>query len=212
MRKKERKFKEVIGEEQIENLHEEAINFLEQGDYELAEKKLLEILRYDPVDISVFFDLAVVCEKQEKFNEAINYFKIVINFDPEEQKAYNNLAKIYFTLEDYDNADKMINEAKKISDDTTTFTISGAIFQAMENYEQAKNEYKKAIELDREKINKIARFNLATIYFDAGEYIECKRMLEEILEIDENDEQAKKNLEIVKDILSLYGLTNEKLN
>ena len=97
--------------------------------------------------------------KQNRVNEAINFFEISININPLNYKAFFNLGNSYFKLSDYKNAIKFFNKTIKININCPEvhFFLAESL-KNIEKYEEALINYKVAQKekntwLRKEKIN-----------------------------------------------------------
>ena len=102
-----------------------------------------------------------------KNKESILHLEKAINLDPNIAEIYNNLAITYFEEKNYEKALKTlekINNTELLDHNNLVnlYTSYGHIFSKMYKYTEAKQYYKKALDLDQE--NSSANNGLAEIY------------------------------------------------
>ena len=104
---------------------------------------------------NTLYDYAYKLHKENKTTDAIAAYKTVINTNPSKVDAYVNLAICYASLDDYKNAQAVLNNAKtkfpsnnlvaKTLKEVERDMISNVLSNASSSYE--KKDYKKALEL-----------------------------------------------------------------
>ncbi|UCH95015.1 MAG: tetratricopeptide repeat protein [Candidatus Aminicenantes bacterium] len=81
-------------------LHE-GLFYLNNGNINVAEKKLLKALKKKPTLIGAINGLGIVYLQRREFQKAIQYFNQVTRINPESYDAYNYLGVIYTELGEY---------------------------------------------------------------------------------------------------------------
>jgi len=84
-----------------EYLLHEGIFYLNSGNINLAEKKLLKALKKKPTLIGAVNGLGIVYLQKRDFKKSIGYFNQVIRTNPESYDAYNYLGVAYTELGEY---------------------------------------------------------------------------------------------------------------
>ena len=87
--------------------------FMEQKDYFAAECCFQRSLRMQPDSTDSYFNLAKVNFYENKWSLTIEYFQKLVKIDPLNTEANNNLADLYFRLNEKEKARKMIDFMKK---------------------------------------------------------------------------------------------------
>lgn len=82
--------------------------FLEQKDYFAAESCFQRSLRMQPDSTASYFNLAKVAFYENKWSVTIEYFQKLVKIDPLNSEANNNLADLYFRLNEKEKAKKVI--------------------------------------------------------------------------------------------------------
>jgi protein O-GlcNAc transferase len=65
-----------------------------KDEIEEAEKQFLEVIRYRPDFIEAHLDLETILMKQRKSDQALNEFRAVLQFDPENISAQQQIAAV----------------------------------------------------------------------------------------------------------------------
>lgn len=97
----------------------EGIFYLNNGNIQLAEKKLKEVLGKSPNHITANNALGIVYTYQRDFDRAMEKFKTVLKFNPKHYDAYNSLGVIYTELNKYDQAKECLLIAANANDYST---------------------------------------------------------------------------------------------
>ncbi|MCQ2738755.1 MAG: tetratricopeptide repeat protein [bacterium] len=126
------------------------------------------------------YNFAYKLHKDNKLNDAIMAYRAYININPNNADAYVNMAICYASLNDYGNAQNVLNNAKmkfpnnaviaKTVQDVKSDMTSDVLARASSSYD--KKDYKKAIEL-YSSINpptEASLFGLAVSYQALGNY------------------------------------------
>lgn len=100
---------------------------------------------------------------QMEIMDQIEYLKIIINNHPFYERAYNHLGYLLAVIGDYENAIKYLNQYSILLPDSPNPHDSlGDIYRLLGQYEMARQEYKKALALDKSFF--FSFMNLLTIY------------------------------------------------
>jgi tetratricopeptide (TPR) repeat protein len=87
--------------------------FLDQKDYFAAECCFQRSLRMQPDSTDSYFNLAKVAFYENKWSVTIDYFQKLVKIDPMNTEANNNLADLYFRLNEKEKAREVIDFMKK---------------------------------------------------------------------------------------------------
>lgn len=85
---------ECGADQNSDTYNELAICFMEQGKIDEAKKALVTAFSISPEDTKVISNLGFLCLKQDDKAEAQKYFTAVLEFDPNDKIAINELAKL----------------------------------------------------------------------------------------------------------------------
>jgi tetratricopeptide (TPR) repeat protein len=65
---------------------------MELGDYKESRKRLTEALTQEPENVKIISNLGILSLKEKKQNEAIGFFKTVLEIDPDDPIAHQYLS------------------------------------------------------------------------------------------------------------------------
>jgi folate-binding Fe-S cluster repair protein YgfZ/Tfp pilus assembly protein PilF len=156
----------------------------------IAEKYLRQAINLDPVNFDAYEALGVMLGRQERFFEAIEVMKKLIEVDPASVMAHTNLSLFYMRVGKIEEA-----EQEKSLATIKSFQKFGQEAK-MKDEEQAKKEqqesewsrresmFRQVLEIDAE--DNLANYGLGNIYVEKGLWLESISYLERVLK---NDEQ-----------------------
>ena len=99
-------------------------------------------------------NLAVAYKEMKMFGEALAAAEKALLVDPNYLLAYRTLAQIHFDSEDYEQAEKYFRQVLKSGREGATLHIQlGLIYQRSGRMEDAIAQYRRAVDLAREKIS-----------------------------------------------------------
>lgn len=101
-------------EKRIDLLLDEAKSQVKTEEYDLAEKKYIEILSLDAKNIAAYRGLADLYIAQKQLVEAIATYKHIIKLDKTNSQAYFELAEVLVQMDDYDTALNNISKALEV--------------------------------------------------------------------------------------------------
>lgn len=152
-------------------------------------------------DAGILFKQGCEYYDEEKFEDAIRFFKEAIRIKPDYAEAYFNLGLTYRREGYQDEAITAFKAAIKIKPDyEIAYFLLGGVYAEKGNGEEAKNALKNAIRLKED--DKFAHFNLGLEYKIDGSSAEAKYHFKRALNL--GYEPAKKQLD------DLLGHPNEK--
>lgn len=140
------------------------------------------------------FSKGVVAYKEGDYNKALEYFNADIEEDPQSSFSYLYRAFIYKYNDELSAALKDINSfLKTLSSKEKKALSSGYAFRAslyekLENYEKASEDYAEAIKLNPDDID--LYISRANFYFNTDEFDKAEADYKKALEIDETSTQA----------------------
>jgi Flp pilus assembly protein TadD len=82
------------GGENADTLNELAICQMEAGDFAQSRKSLEKALRLEPDNTKIMSNLGILCLKQDQPQEALAFFRTVLEFDPEDTIAQGYLEQL----------------------------------------------------------------------------------------------------------------------
>ncbi|KAM3127136.1 hypothetical protein pb186bvf_020753 [Paramecium bursaria] len=91
------------------------------------------------------------CFKNQKYEQSIVLYDLVLTIDPQSSQAYINKGKVYVIRKHYDEANRMFDKAFQLNpSDYQVYFNRGNIHFAKKEYEKAKEKYAHAITLNNQ--------------------------------------------------------------
>lgn len=120
--------------------------YMKRGFYELAEREYTQATVLDDFFVEAHYNKGTVLFKMGKFPEAIQEFEKVVKMDPNNAKAWNNLAMAVQVHEnDYERALEFFRKAIKLDPENPDFhTNISNLYQAMGQNQLAEEHKNKA--------------------------------------------------------------------
>ena len=85
----------------LQNLLDGALELFNKKKFIEAEKIYKQILEIDNKNAEAYCALGTISAIRKKYDEAINYFNITINYQPQNFYAYNNIGTIFYDFENF---------------------------------------------------------------------------------------------------------------
>lgn len=121
------------------------------GDNETAKEMFEQAIRLDPSMTSPYSCLGDLHKEQEKFTDAVGYYKVAAILDPENAKAYHSLSICYEALKNIQAASQHSQIAASKEPRNFSYQLrAGKIFYHEEKYAQALSYLKRAVALNPE--------------------------------------------------------------
>jgi Tfp pilus assembly protein PilF len=141
--------KKIQRKTKVGMLLSKANHFLDEEQFESAEKKYLEIIRLDAKNIDAYRGLAEVYELQGNIEEAKETLDYVLHLDSSDDKTMVRLAEIYTGKGAVDKAVKYYEKAILIDDgNAKRFAKLGQLLMKIDQYESAYKAFGSALELE----------------------------------------------------------------
>ena len=149
------------------------------------------------------FDLAIKSHFQNDLKNAELLYKKVLDINPNNLSACNNLGIILTNLNNFKDAEKYYLKAIKINPNyaDANYNIAG-LYKSTENIDDSIKYYKKNILIKPNYTD--AYNNIGLIYFEKGEYIIAKKYFEKAITINPQSVNALNNLGIIFDTINQY--------
>jgi len=142
-----------------------------QERYEEAAREYRSALEVDPDYYEAIFGLAMVYKENNQIEESIIGFQRCQELDPKDTKPYFHLTDIYQDRGDLEGALRCVRTALDLDPESVFFRNRlGAIYLEMKRYEEAENEIRAALVVERSQPLQNAHFNLALIHEARGEF------------------------------------------
>jgi len=122
---------------------------MEKGDYQKALAIYTEANIKAPKDAETLFKIGYALMKQDRDDEAIEQYKEALELDPNNTYIHQAMASLYRKMHEYASARNHLNASLEIDDkNPITYFNYGNLLVDMQHFDEAKEMYKKAIELD----------------------------------------------------------------
>jgi len=132
-------------------LVEEADDAFEKEDYKKALAFLMEADEKDKNNSEIIFKTAYILQKSGDNDKALDYYKKALELDKENEYIHNSIASVYRSNGEFTSAKMSIHNSLEINpNNPVTYYNYGNLLVDIKQYEEAKDMYKKAIELDSE--------------------------------------------------------------
>jgi tetratricopeptide (TPR) repeat protein len=131
--------------------------YLQKKQFLRAENLLREIISLEfEKKASTLSNLAYSLYEQNKFNDAIIYYKKALKIDTNNYKRYTNLGQVLFVVKEFDEAIELFKQAYKLKPrDTNILFMLADTCKTAQKYKEALENYQKI--LDYEPYNEDAR-------------------------------------------------------
>ena len=147
------------------------------------------------------FDEALEKERRGDLIGAAKRIKDAIDITPDFLEGIIKVADIYFSLKIYDDAKEYYQKALRLKDDPVIAEKLGDTFYIMRYYESALSEYKKAVDMSKEKEKSSLFGKIGKTLLALSKYQDAVGYLKEAIRIAQN----QKNSEDAAEYLTLYG-------
>lgn len=149
--------------------------YLSNGDYQLAEDKLLRALKQNPNHAPTHWTYALLQERLGRYELAEQYFRSALVLDANDSKGKNNFGTFLCKQKRYQEADEYFKQA--LSDPLYASKVSanlnaGVCAMEIPEYSLAENYFQSV--LDLEPGNRVALYQMAKAHFSVDALIEAR--------------------------------------
>ena len=131
------------------SLIEKADEEMQKGDYQKALAIYTEANIKAPKDAETLFKIGYALMKQDRDDEAIEQYKEALELDPNNTYIHQAMASLYRKMHEYASARNHLNASLEIDDkNPITYYNYGNLLVDMQHFDEAKEMYKKALQLD----------------------------------------------------------------
>jgi tetratricopeptide (TPR) repeat protein len=181
----------------VANLHAQASEYEERGEYEQAIQALERILELDPRDFRAANSIAGIYGLMEEYERELEWAQKAIAMNPEFSLAYINLGNAYMALGMKEEGIEQFELALNMEPRAPDAPYSLGVYEAMQmNWEEAKTYYLQALAIDEDFAS--AHFNLAFCYANQDDLATAIRHLERAQELEPGAEDIAYWLELMK--------------
>ena len=156
-------------------------------------KKIIKREKSDKTNVEHIFNLGYLSQQEGRLNEAIAFYKQVIQLNQNITDAYYNLGTIYQDKKQYDEALKYYRETLQRNPGifSAHFNI-GVIFAARKNFDEAMMHYQQALKINPRLFD--AFYNLGTVHEEKKEFQQAAEYYQKALDINPNLAEAYNSL------------------
>ena len=144
------------------------------GDVDGAQKFFERALELDPTFREPAVELAALRAQNQRYAEAIDLLKPVVERNPDMREARLSLAKTYIQANEPDHALEILGAPP--SEDAVALCLLGAAHLLKEDLDKAQKFLESALRRDRSLVD--ARINLAQIYARKGDHARAARYMQ----------------------------------
>jgi tetratricopeptide (TPR) repeat protein len=206
---------EEADRKQAQALWSRGLELMREERYEQALESLERIIGiYEHAE--VYFNLGYIKTAQERYQEAIHYFRKATRINQDYAKAYRMMGQCYerlgqlhhaqscyqkaaslFLERDMDSsAEEALKEALRVAPETINiYNTLGIIYRKRGEFRRAAELYRRAMKVSPQDEN--VYYNLARMYYEAGELFLAKEILDEALLLNPGFGHAQDLLRVV---------------
>ncbi|QEY18075.1 tetratricopeptide repeat protein [Cellvibrio sp. KY-GH-1] len=177
-----------------------------------AEKIYLDLIKQAPKNWRVYSGYANFLMRNGRHDEAIGFYDMVLDIDPNHALALNNMAINYVYKNDFQKAARFFERSANVEPNSSVFVNTGNMYYSVGDFEKAVEFYDKALRLQPESYQLMV--NLA----DAYKFMPEKKLLAEeyfknAIRLSEKEIAANKNMALAYQYLArsyaFFGRLNE---
>lgn len=182
-------------------IYNEGVEALTKEDYKYAYKCFKDVYSVKPSMFENLYNLAYTYFQLHKFDEALRFFLLAYEKDPEDVDTIYNVGLMNYVLKNNRNTVKYFEKALSLigEKDEQTILSMGIVYSELQDYDSSIKALEKLVELCPDNLE--YRMLLADVYekliADTGN-IACLdfviQLYQEILKVDENNEPANVKL------------------
>mgnify|MGYP001217894943 CR=1 FL=1 len=206
-----KKIKEEKPNKKVQELLMRAVNYQKNNRLEDLEKVLKEITVADPNYFPAFFNLGKLLEIKKEYEEAIEFYKKSLKINPNHLDSTLNLINCYEDINNLDQAVKVSEDSCKLHPKRyEVYYNTGRLYHKYKiNLDSAYSAFKKSLSINNNL--KIAKLGLGQICKSKGNFLEAKKIFQEIIDSGGNeiipyyeiidfldDKEIKKNIKNLK--------------
>ena len=183
---------------QLNNL---GTHYFQTDDIPMALEMYLKALSYDQLMPQILINIGLVQRKEQNDKEALLWFERSTKMTPSNRSVLESDTNGYYFLgtyqEQYGDIEKSFETfeaaVKYAPQFASTHLNLGIMYQKYKRVAEAKSSFLAAVNIDKNSLD--ARYRLAALQAETGEFVEAIENLEYVVKNDANYEQAAKHLE-----------------
>ena len=172
----------------------EGSQFLQQGNFKSAQESYKQTLEQEPENLEAIYGLGIICQYEEKYEDAKNYFERALSFYGENGTILNSYGVVVANLGDNESARDSFEKAIQIDPDFLDAKKNLAeIYIATKEYDKGIGTYQDILKQHGDDVESL--LNVGRLYYEIGDVDSTRFILEKVLEIDSENKSAKDALE-----------------
>lgn len=190
--------------EQAIKLFQESLTEASNHNFARAHDLLMEAVKLHPYDPMMYQNLAVICQKLGRHDDAIRYFKRVLHLDPHNEDSLFALAVAYEKKGDTPNATKLYKQVlSEYPNNTAARNNLAVLYEHVAMFDEALVLYQALI--DSDPLYTRGYNNMGTIHARRGEYESAESALKQAIELEPAYLDAHFNLGMVYEAQQKYN-------
>ena len=158
-----------------------------QGKPEDAVQKLFKAKDLDPNNTNVTYNLAVMLERLERFDESLVFYESTLEVDSEHQSSLVRAGLVSLKLDECTRGLKYLEKAnEREPENLSVLRAIGVCYEKLNQYERAEISLKRALKLDPKDVNTSINLSIVLIKTDREALAE-----EVLLKVSESERTAK---------------------
>ncbi len=172
----------------------EGSQFLQQGNFKSAQESYKQTLEQEPENLEAIYGLGIICQYEEKYEDAKNYFERALSFYGENGAVLNSYGVVVANLGDNESARDSFEKAVQIDPAFLDAKKNLAeIYIATKEYDKGIGTYQDILKQHGDDVESL--LNVARLYFEIKDVDSTRFILEKVLKIDPENKFAKDALE-----------------
>lgn len=160
-------------------------------------KRFQSALKYYTQNPEIYYRMGCINKEIKNINEAISNFKKAIDLDSENVEYYYEIAECYAAVDNvYEQRRVLVESLNYVNTNPEVYFNLGMIHRLQNDLDSAISYFEKAIDLNNDYNE--AKLKLALAYEYVGNKEEAKRLYEDILKHDPENEEVANNLRMLK--------------
>ena len=175
------------------DLKVKSINSHIKGNLDEAEKGYIAFQKNGFYDPDILSNYALLCEGRGENEKAIKLYEKCISNSPNHIFSKINLSFLYYKLNNFKKAEKIINEAINLKPRMPNgYCIRGLILKSLDKYDESRISLEKAIEIDSDYFD--AYINLGLLHKDYNNFKDAEKYYLKAIELNNKSAIAHLNL------------------
>ncbi len=167
------------------------VNYLGQGEFELADKKLRRALKQDPSSATAHWVFALLQERLGEEAVAEKHFRKAISLDPKDSKAHNNYGTFLCKQDRVEEAEKEFLRAIEnplYADAASAYANAGICVLKVPDKVKAEEYFQKSLGLNAS--HRSALYQMALLTFERQEFVQTSYYMQRYESVAKHNSQS----------------------